>query len=539
MRHGTPARGTGQRFAEECRRLLEGEGPNCLSDATSLVGLAALKRRYPQDWHRVVQGAASGVPTATLLAWLVQGRTEDLFPKHAADKTFAPRRNAARMMVACLDDVRIAEIDERTLHRLACRFAERQACGSAHRIRRDASLLRRWVRQAQCSIGMTPRVRSRWRRVPLGVALPSNRSTLCLADVAEALRACRRLDIRAMIGLAVGGRLSTQEMESLSWKDVETDRCAVVVRSGDRRGTPRRLAGRTVVLPAWTWGLLMAWRESAPSSAWVFPHPRDPRRHRTRSDGRLRTLGRRLGRDDLSLAALRVFGQSVARGAGMCRAGVRGSVSNQASSDPRVVRKVEDEQARLAEAWRLLRSPPAVPRAFPRRAPSGCAPCEPELAASRRRIAKRFGEVVPPLPASCLLGGDEGSAWLEPSYRGLREGPERLSEWEDGAGVEARVEAQRPPPVPSRPTAMEMLERDNHELTQRLRRAERARDDSRAEVARRRAEDEFKLLLAFTGGGVAGYSIARLQSDPAARSRCGSSLRAVAASAEEDLSRRG
>jgi integrase len=84
-----------------------------------------------------------------------------------------------------------------------------------------------------------------------------------LDDVHALLSATTRPDLRAMIALAVGARLTTREMESLRWEDVDLAMGTLVVRNGDRRGTLEP-SERVVALPRWARDLLELWSRGVP-----------------------------------------------------------------------------------------------------------------------------------------------------------------------------------------------------------------------------------------------------------------------------------
>ena len=93
----------------------------CVTDATSVRGLPALRRHRPDGWVELLREgarAAASLPTRSLGTWLRASANGDLLPQSAADESFRARRASARRWLDYCD-VPIDLIDEARLWMMA------------------------------------------------------------------------------------------------------------------------------------------------------------------------------------------------------------------------------------------------------------------------------------------------------------------------------------------------------------------------------------------------------------------------------------
>ena len=369
----------------------------CEEDATSVRGLAQYRRLHVEHWADLLLMGCKhlySVHRATSLReWLMMGAVGDLIPRGTADTSFVARRASARRWKAYCG-VRIEEINEACLVQIINRRLAAEGKASST-FRRDCAYLRRWVRLAQRSLNMQPRVARRGKGGP-SVVPKRSRLLWSLEEIAALLTSAPAL-VRAMIGLALGGRLTTAEISRVMYEHIGPDYAYVEVIRGSRRGRPTSGCARRVALPAWVRDLLrQALGDTPPLTGLCFPSRRGKRR--TKLDGVLWRLTKKLGTPVPTFEALRRVGQAIARGYDASRITVRGVVRAAAAGTTREAAVFARQQGVLAERWVRMQEPPCAPTSIPARAPKRCAPVEPELDRARKEIRARF---VAELPASC------------------------------------------------------------------------------------------------------------------------------------------
>ena len=125
----------------------------CILDATTLDGLAELRRSHPHEWHRLLRATARHArPSDTVAEALRRGSAPACLPTDsspaAANRLKRPRHCAHRLVI-CYGDVSVREIDDRWLARERRRQAvERQLSSSSALIGACFTLLRQLVASA-------------------------------------------------------------------------------------------------------------------------------------------------------------------------------------------------------------------------------------------------------------------------------------------------------------------------------------------------------------------------------------------------------
>ena len=364
---------------------------------TSNAGLAALERRFPDTWHRVVQRYTPATrfrPGTTLRTALRSRLNLSAMPGDHRDRKRIERprrlgahadRVAGGVLLARIDEERLQElVDELVADGV---YAEPAA--------RAASLVRRLALAWASELGVEPRVADhpqrsgprRGHRRRRKVTQPSEAAVLLANSDPETAR---------FIALVAGGGLREQEALQLKTGDLRPGR-QVRVRASTRSGCER-----DVVLAAWAAETLAALGPPIGNDAgFIFGHRLDPTRPRLTFGPRLRQL---LPDAAATSESLRRLCQATQRAAGLPRELVRGSWDPAWS-----VGAPPWWQAYVAHqaSWRVLVHPPVHPGQslrVPRRS-QGTHPLEPDRGALK--IADRLllpacvaaDASPPPIPA--------------------------------------------------------------------------------------------------------------------------------------------
>ena len=373
----------------------------CETDATSLVGLRPLQREHRNAWAMMLRTVlpTKRVRNPTFADFLRSGCDGALLPPN---RTWREQRGAAARWLPHIDeDLRLESVTGAVLLEIIDRGIEAVGVGSAERFKKDCRFVRQWGHDGQKRRWGKFHFKRAWKRIPVA-GTEVQRADPPLSRVVEIIAGSADPKQRVQIGLALGCRLTTGEIEALSCLDFNPDWSRFRVSEGCRRGVLDEQPMRDVHVPPWLIDLMVAaWGATPPAEGWLFPHRDDPRRHTTTAGDRLRTLRKRLDADWPTFGDLRNFGQRIVRACGGARASVRGAITGAVAQAA-----YEREQAALAKTWIRLDSPPHPGRPLPSRAPKGCAPQESELSHARRRARERFGHVVTwkeveTVPASC------------------------------------------------------------------------------------------------------------------------------------------
>lgn len=389
-----------------------------MTDPTSLVGLRTLMREDPVAWPtKLAQGRGTyrGNDVGGLLR---SGLFGGLIPRGPDDQKFREHRAIVSRWMPILDALDIRAIDERTLRRILVDGRDARVVGSQSRWKKDASFLRRLLRDLQLArLGRT-RLAEKWRRIPPFPSAhggPGHLPTLRDVQLLLSRAATRREggELRVAIALALGGRLTSAEIVELRLEDLDELGGVVRVRIGCRRGRPAATCARDVPLPRFCWDLIRDLPHWGRPIGWLFTHRGDPSHQARDLPGRLRRLSPPLLGESVTLGDIRRLGQAIMRAANGSRGAVRGVVRDDRRRAGGEQTRFYQDQLWLAERWTRLMAPPADPVRLPRRAPKGCAVVEPERAAAKRRVQRlraRAEASVSALPRSCG-GSAERPPW--------------------------------------------------------------------------------------------------------------------------------
>lgn len=375
--------------------------PNCLTDATSLVGLHAHTRTT--DWQRTLRSPHRGLPplpaTATLADILRRDLTGDLC--HGSEGHVRRQRAVAKLICEHVGDAQPADWTERRLLRALARLTEELDAAAPREILLAARrLTRKAVQHFQSSLHGRILVDAIGPPPPRGVGRATDRRLVPARHIAEVLDHGGDRLVQVALVLAHGAGFKTGQIQALEYDGV------------DRAGGRVLLDGIWRVLPPWAAEQL---RASLPrgEEGLVFESPRKPGHPLQNLGRRLRAACERAGVEPFTYQAVRRTWQREARELGHARAVVRGTVGR---CPPSVARHVAattgDVEARAARRWLVLVDSPADRKGrrmhVPMRASNGVPAHRPE--ASHRRVPRtgRSHERVRAV-ASCLP-----DRWVEP-----------------------------------------------------------------------------------------------------------------------------
>lgn len=258
--------------------------PPCVQDRTSLVGLRALMRHRPHDWHQVLLDGAQPrwhVPgeEASIAEVLRSGVVSSLEPHDARDggRLWRERSGASRLVLA-VGERASRDIDDAFVERLRIDLTDELnpilgkplAASTASRtltVLRKAA--RAWATQCRVPVAVD--------RIPRGptqrIGARRERDVVSLYEIVELLRASGE-SLRAAIGLAVGAGLEHGEIISLRRQQVIIANRGLILFA-TVPGSPR-LQGhlRYAWLPPWAMDLVDARHprlRSMTPGAYLFP----------------------------------------------------------------------------------------------------------------------------------------------------------------------------------------------------------------------------------------------------------------------------
>ena len=364
----------------------------CVSDATNLRGLAALRRRFPRTWAKRMRRAGAAVgPEATVAALMRSGGMGRLMPR-AAEATEARRlkkvRHCARRLIRAYGRERVGDITEAWLRRHRADAGQRMDVGrdvasAAFTLLRQAAFAaQQWGGQVRVRARLPPR-----RRTTMGP--PPSRRVAPWSTV-EALTGTAHLRVRAAVALQAHVGATPGRVLALRIGDIDLDGGVVHVR------VPGRVQRQPVPfpLPPDAVRALRPWwrrlRHRGPDAP-LFPqrgHSSRPTRSINRA---IRREARRLGVARTTMAEIRRLAQAGLRGVGAQRAQVRGSARRPPRGRPLTTRELGRQRA--AWTWQLG----AEERQVPQRAPRRCHADEPERR-KRRVPRRRRGPELGPTP---------------------------------------------------------------------------------------------------------------------------------------------
>lgn len=405
----------------------------CEADPFSIIGLTALARTDPEGWRRRLR---DGPPSelkdelATVMKQVLDGSpprpgsddgptlrqvllafSDALYPAPGSSMKVDVVRQSRQLLAAVNEQlgdwpaeffVRTPQTISQNTHYFQ-RASGRAPLTPARAQRADAlarAALNHWRRVIRASpvVDQPPQTAPSVRPARTTVQLRAVLASLVDATPSE----------RVKIGLAVGAGLSEPQIEALDARDFETCTLAgtaafdlglipgslMFVRVRDPADGSRV---RWVPLPPWLADLVVIAAEAGAG---------DPFAGAVRLTSTLRRIERGMPQLRLSTTALRVTWQGVMRRAGASHEVVRGSWWQPARGPkawPERWHRAQADIWRVAREWEFLGSGPG--RAFvdgidkvPAKAPSRCAPHEPELRGRKRRV------VGTPLPERLWQG---------------------------------------------------------------------------------------------------------------------------------------
>ncbi len=352
----------------------------CLGDATTLAGLAYLRRRRPRDWHEVMRAALPTIgPNPTVAQALRGGGFGELLPctssAREANRLKKPR-HCARRVIALYGNVVLGEIDDAWLFRERRRI-HRKVTISGDVASACFTLLRKIAHTAQAK---ARQVQVRRRRLPgrrYWIDPPTERPPAIWGDV-ELMMWNASPRVRAALALQAHMGVSPGRVLGLRVCDVDVITGEVRVDIPGRCGPEQAC----YAIPVDALGAVKPWlrkRRRHGSRALLFPQRGCPERL-------TRSLNRAIRRDADALEVpaptmqqVRRLAQTGLRHLGATRAQVRGSARRAA-----VGRSVGDRELRRQQhEWTFQIGAGDLPPS--RRAPRSCASDEPELGRPQRR----------------------------------------------------------------------------------------------------------------------------------------------------------
>lgn len=393
--------------------------PDCRHEPISIIGLAALARKFPRTWKRKLGACRTGRPDpkATVGELLRTGWFPELFPspKSATIANVKKKRTVAARLVFLAGDRRVLDVTEAAVEEIERRAlvehpVGRKAFGRT-RARDVGNMLRQLAMRAQIILGLDSSVvhpdqaggiRPGRRRPPRKGIRPKLLGRI--VGQAKAL-------LEAMVVFTAGCGLLEEEALRLRSEDLSADRRVVRVRGGLVRGRPGERSDRRAFVPAWGVPILrrvFGNPEDRDPKAFLFPHRSDEARHRGTFRPELIDACKRgyvdppvgfMGLVDLHRALCREW--RVPRALG------RGShIDNLDGPEPRGYKLLRE----LAEAWQEPQSPPGLGDArqlrVPRKPPGYIGPDEPERT-TRKQARKGRGRPAAAEPAPKTRGRKE------------------------------------------------------------------------------------------------------------------------------------
>lgn len=307
----------------------------CIHDATTLDGLAELRRSDPHSWHRLLRASARPArPSDTVAEALRRGGASACLPTDsspAAANRLKKPRHCARRLLCCYGDVSVGEIDDRWLTRERRRQAvEGHLSCSPALIGACFTLLRQVAASANGrERRVSPRLRPRRR-----AALPRRCGTSSRARRTIGIDAVDAVLKAILVGLPLwlGAALHVQRHVGVSPIRVLALRVRDVNLAHRTVAFPASNGGPPLVYPmpaaAWKWlcGRVAEVAGAGPDAR-LFPQRRRPKLARRSVQRTLSRICERRSLPRLSMALLRRRAQAELLAADACRAQLRGRSS--------------------------------------------------------------------------------------------------------------------------------------------------------------------------------------------------------------------
>ncbi|MFH1465049.1 MAG: hypothetical protein ABIO70_11750 [Pseudomonadota bacterium] len=378
----------------------------CCRDATSLRGWGRLKREHPKDWDRVLRRCFPEGLTAdaTLGDYLRAGAGGLLVPAHPADQSVKKKRAAAIHLAAVIGHLMLSTLDEAGLEAARATYLEARGVKRPSCLGSDLRVLRHAAHNGRMDLDLpevalvwsTPRPRRKVRRRRRSVGTPE--------EVRRLIEASPTV-VRIAIVLFAGMGLLLGEALALRVEDLDTARYAFRIRHAGLRGPWDAATDHLRPIPLWGNDILQSGLAELASTSprqLLFASPRGQDRPMTNLASLIRQAAIAAGLcapgdndPRWTPSGLRLLYQALARGLGLPRALVRGTIvlPTDPAEQARVVAFYLAEGRRLANHWFELVAPPRglgrrrlhVPRRAPRRVPGHRPEVQP---ADRNRIGR-------------------------------------------------------------------------------------------------------------------------------------------------------
>lgn len=386
-------------------------------DATTMAGLAALRRELPFDWLDALDRARESLEafTATTSLRAVLSRpTERTAPQWTSDLSAAAgRRSSRRRLCAFVPEVPLEELNEAALAALVREYRIEASAMSSPMISADLTELRFAVDHARAEASLPPLQRPRPSARPRRRVGRAPRRSLATLEQVEHLLTKAPPELRVLLALRIATTAPLSALLDVRAGALDLRRQRLVIDAPCTRGGERAPARLLFGLPDWCVALLRSalpgidgWRGSRP----IFPKEPGSAAPRREIAHVFRVFADGCWCSDVTLSDLRRLAQAiharapraVRRATATARPG-----SGKAKLDcdePAVAHAQEKYAAWIQGHWRLLHAPPARSSRVSRRAMKQIRPHEPERRLRPRALPAR----PPPLPPSCRVDAPEG-----------------------------------------------------------------------------------------------------------------------------------
>ena len=358
----------------------------CIHDATTLAGLAALRRAHPDRWHTKMRKTAKSVgSSATVSEAMRAGGMGRLLPRGPGEpeaRRLKKLRHSARMLCLYFGGTLLDCVNEA--------WMRRQLQPLVDRLGRDRAgacltLLRQVVSAATLRKGGSPTLAPRAPRRRASIGPPPERP-VAEWDTVELLTRKATPRVRAAVCLQAHLGLTPGRVLELRVDDLHLDphegtlRARVLGRDG-------RVVEQRFSLPPDACRAVSPWARAQRRkghNAPLFPQRGAPKRSTASINRAIAREAARLIVEAPTMASIRRLAQVALRDLGASRAQVRGSARG-----PEVQRALSRAASLARQRSRWAFQQGAAPQHLPLRAPARCPVNEPER--GRRRVMRRMG----------------------------------------------------------------------------------------------------------------------------------------------------
>ncbi|GDX83926.1 hypothetical protein LBMAG42_57370 [Deltaproteobacteria bacterium] len=386
-------------------------------DATTMAGLAALRRELPFDWPDALNQARAPLAAFTAMSTLrsvLSKPTDRTVPQGSTDMgRAAGRRSSRRRLCAFVPEIPLEELNEAALADLVREYRLEASAMSSPMISADVTELRFAVDHARAEASLSPLKPPRPSARPRRRVGRAPRRSIATLEQVERLLTKAPADLRALLALRVATTAPLSHLLDLRAGDLDLARQRLVIDAPRTRGGEGAPARLLFGLPDWCVDLL---RSALPGiDGWAGNRPIFPKQPGSTVPRREIAHAFRVFADgcwcsDVTLADLRRLAQAIhaqaPRAVRRATATARpGSGKAKLDRDERTVAHAQEEYAAWVQGhWRLLHQPPVRPSRVSRRAMKQIRPHEPERRMRPQVLAPR----PPSLPLSCRVDAPAG-----------------------------------------------------------------------------------------------------------------------------------